>query len=106
MSTAAATTSEWFTVTELARRWRVGESTVYRQLFVREQDDQEVPRGRVLAVKFAGTYRVHADVIEAIERAGKTIPAQPSQREAMKPIRVAQKRAAVLANVPNHLGDL
>lgn len=83
--TATIEQHEYWTVREVADRWRCSPDTVLRMI----GDDT------IRAMKLGGAWRIHQSVIEAHERGTKTATAQHER----KPRKVA-------ASVPDLIGDL
>jgi excisionase family DNA binding protein len=70
--TATMATLEWFTLREIAERWRVSVDSVSRI----------IDRGDLLARKFGGQWRVHTSAVEAYEQEAKPRRRQVEARPA------------------------
>lgn len=81
------TTIIWFTVREVATRWRCSNDSILRMIHVKAID----------AMKLGGAWRIHRDAIQKRERAGRPEPVQ-----ARRP-RVS---SSLYARARDHVGDL
>lgn len=71
----ALATLEWWTVREVANRWRKSDESVRRL----------IERGELKAMRCGGSYRIHTDTITAYERPSKPPAARKARKLASDP---------------------